>query len=117
VSEAPQTIVELLTFLQDSKAFFNDDERAEVAAYIGQYPEAGDIMPGTGGVRKLRWGVEGRGKRAGVRVIYYYYNETIPVFLISVFAKNSKSNLSKAEVNAMKQLSNELTKTYKGVSR
>lgn len=67
-------------------------------------------MPEIGGVRKLRWGVEGRGKRGGVRVIYYFHNETIPVFLLNVFAKNERANLTKAERNLLKKLSAELAK-------
>jgi len=55
-------------------------------------------------VRKIRWAREGMGKRGGARVIYYYHNERLPVFLLSAFAKNRKANLSRAERNAMKRL-------------
>jgi hypothetical protein len=55
-------------------------------------------------VRKLRWAREGMGKRGGARVIYYYHDERLPVFLLSAFAKNRKANLSRAERNAMKRL-------------
>jgi len=55
-------------------------------------------------VRKLRWTREGMGKRGGARVIYYYHNERLPVFLLSAYAKNRKANLSRAERNAMKRL-------------
>ena len=65
-------------------------------------PNEGDVMPDTGGARKLRWRVQGRGKRAGVRVIYYYHNESMPLFLLNLFAKNEKSNLGQAERNDMK---------------
>jgi hypothetical protein len=73
-------------------------------AFVGANPEAGDIIPGTGGVRKIRWALEGMGKRAGARVIYYYRNERVPVFLLSAYAKNRKANLSKGERNALKRL-------------
>ena len=60
--------------------------------------------PDTGGVRKLRWALKGKGKRGGARVIYYYHNDRLPVFLLSAYPKNRKANLSKAERNAMKRL-------------
>lgn len=63
------------------------------------YPEAGVIMEGTGGIRKLRWATENSGKSGGVRVIYYYYNETMPLYLIAMFKKSEKANLNKSERN------------------
>ena len=108
--KVPQTVVETETYLRDAHGVFGDPERSEIVAYVGSYPETGDVMPGTGGVRKLRWGIEGRGKRGGARVIYYFHNETIPVFLLGVFAKNEKANLSQSERNAFKRRTAELAK-------
>jgi hypothetical protein len=79
-------------------------ERAELVACVGANPEAGEVIPQTGGVRKAWWALEGTGKRGGARVVYYYHNERLPVFLLSAHAKNRKANLSKAERNAMKRL-------------
>ncbi|WP_208123151.1 type II toxin-antitoxin system RelE/ParE family toxin [Cysteiniphilum halobium] len=56
-------------------------------------------MEGTGGIRKLRWATENSGKSGGVRVIYYYYNETMPLYLIAMFKKSEEANLNKAERN------------------
>ena len=69
-------------------------------------------MPETGGGRKLRWRAPGRGKRGGVRVIYYHYNESLPLFLLNVFTKNEKSDLSKAERNELKKLLPRLVAGY-----
>jgi hypothetical protein len=73
-------------------------------AFVGANPEAGEVIPESGGVRKFRWALQGTGKRGGARVIYYYHNKRLPLFLLSTYAKNRKANLSKAERNAMKRL-------------
>ena len=98
------TVVETAEFLKHAARLMPDAEREEVVAYLGANPEAGEIIPETGGVRKIRWAREGMGKRGGARVIYYYHNERLPLFLLSAYAKNRKANLSKAERNAMKRL-------------
>jgi len=64
----------------------------------------GVVMQGTGGIRKLRWAREGMGKRSGVRVIYYYHDEHMPVYLLTVFGKGEKDNLTKAEQHALRKL-------------
>jgi hypothetical protein len=105
-------VIETSTFLKKAGRFFDDDERAEIVFYVASNPEAGQIMPETGGVRKLRWGVEGRGKSGGVRVIYYFHNDLFPLFLLDLYAKNEKPNLSRAERNAMKRVTAMLVKEY-----
>jgi hypothetical protein len=67
-------------------------------------PECGVLIQGTGGIRKARFAVGGKGKSGGVRVIYYYHSESIPVFLLDVFAKNEKANMTKKEMNALADL-------------
>ncbi len=81
-----------------------ESDRARLIEFIGANPEAGDLIPETGGIRKLRWALPGGGKRGGARVIYFFHNETLPVFLLAVYGKNEKANLSKAEPNAMAKL-------------
>lgn len=61
-------------------------------------------MQGTGGVRKLRWSRQSAGKSGGVRVIYYFHNEQIPLYLLTIFAKGEKANLNKAERNELAKL-------------
>lgn len=63
-------------------------------------------MQGTGGIRKFRWATGNRGKSAGVRVIYYFHNKSKPLFLLTLFGKNEKANLSKAECNELAKLAN-----------
>ena len=106
------TVIETPGFLRDAAAELTDEERTEGISFLAANPEAGDIMPETGGGRKLHWGVQGRGKRGGVRVIYYYHNESLPLFLLNVFAKNEKPNLTRAERNEMKILLPRLVAGY-----
>ena len=107
------TVLETPGFVRDAAAAFTDEQRWEMITFLAASPEAGDLMPGTGGGRKLRWGAAGRGKRGGVRVIYYYHDESLPLFLLSVFAKNEKANLTKAEQNQMKILLPRLVAGYR----
>ena len=71
-------------------------------------------MKGTGGIRKLRWAAQGKGKSGGVRVIYYYHNRGMPLFLLTVFGKGEKSNLTKSERNELARLTPLLTRNYRG---
>jgi len=71
-------------------------------------------MQGTGGIRKLRWAIGSKGKSGGVCVIYYYHNEAIPLFLLTVFGKREKANLPQSERNEFAKLTNILAKNYGG---
>src|ERR1022692_350381 len=104
MADVPMTVVETERFLKDVRPLLSDAERAELVAFIGANPEAGEVIPETGGVRKVRWALAGKGKRGGARVIYYHHSERLPVFLLAAYAKNEKANLSRAERNAMRRL-------------
>ena len=67
-------------------------------------PKAGDLDEGTGGVRKLRWGRGAQGKSGDVRVIYYAHSEEMPLYLLTLFAKNERANISKAQRNELAEL-------------
>ena len=104
MANVPMTLVETERFLKDAGSLLSESERAELVAFVGANPEEGKVIPETGGVRKIRWALPGRGKRGGARVIYYYHSERLPVFLLAAYAKNEKANLTKAERNAMRRL-------------
>ena len=101
-------------FLRDVEPLLSDAERERLVAFLGANPEAGKTVPETGGVKKVRWALAGRGKRGGARVIYYYHSERLPLFLLTAYPKNEKADLSKAERNAMKRLVQILVAGYPG---
>lgn len=72
--------------------------------HLAAQPRAGDLIQGTGGIRKLRWARGGRGKSGGVRVIYYFHSDRIPLYLLTVFGKGEKADLSKGERNELAKL-------------
>ena len=90
------------------------EEQQVVVDLIAANPEAGDIMPGCGGARKLRVARPGSGKSGGYRVISYFAGENVPVFLLTVFPKNMKSNLTKAEQNSFGKAVKLLTRSLGG---
>ena len=96
----------------DAEKCLSNDEREEFIEYIARNPTAGVVIAGTGGVRKIRWGAAGRGKRGGVRIIYYHHSERIPLFLLTVYAKAHKTDLSPAEKAAMRRLVAEILASY-----
>jgi hypothetical protein len=91
-------------FLAATKKLMDDEERAELVEYLAYNPTVGDVIPGSGGVRKMRWGLEGRGKRGGARVIYLFHDLEMPLFVFTAYAKNERENLSQAEIKAFQKL-------------
>lgn len=111
-----QTIVELPEFIRRAAALLSDDEKRELLNYLASDPLAGVLIQGTGGVRKLRWAVGAKGKRGGVRVIYYVQGITVPIFLLTVYGKGQKENLTKAECNELSALTKMLAEKYRSRS-
>ncbi len=95
------TVAELPEYIRRAEKLLSDAERRDVVDYLAIHPKAGNVMEGTGGVRKLRWGRGGRGKSGGVRVVYYFHSGAMPLYLLTLFAKNEQANLSKAERNEL----------------
>jgi hypothetical protein len=110
---APIAVVETPEFLAAARKLMDDEERMLLVDYLAHNPVAGDLIPGSGGVRKLRWGLEGRGKRGGARVIYYFHSERIPLFALGLYAKNDRSDLSRNEINRLQRF----VKTIAGMVR
>ena len=98
------TVAELGEYQRRAAKLLSESERQDIVNYVAAFPKAGDLMQGTGGVRKLRWGRGGSGKSGGVRVIYYFHSERMPLYLLTVFAKNERADLNQAERNALMKL-------------
>jgi len=107
------TVVETPSFLQDSKKLLDKDECEALITYLASSPNAGVLIKGTGGIRKLRWAGENIGKSGAYRIIYFFHSMDIPLFILNVFAKNEKVNITQAERNELKKLASLLVKQYK----
>ena len=107
------TVVETPEFLSRAKRLLTDAERLALVDHLAANPTAGDLMEGTGGARKVRWGARGKGKRGGARVISFYGGPGLPVFLLTLFGKGERANLSKAERNALRRLLADLVEVYR----
>lgn len=98
------TVAELAEYQRRAEKLLAESERQDIVNYVAAFPKAGDLIKGTGGVRKLRWRRGGKGKSGGVRVIYYFHSECMPLYLLTVFAKNERADLSQAERNELASL-------------
>ena len=106
------TIVELPEYERRASRLLSASEKQAIINHLAAHPQSGALMQGTGGIRKLRWAAAGRGKSAGVRIIYYFHSKSMPLFLLTLFGKNEKTNLSKSERNELAGLTGLLVKNY-----
>jgi len=106
------TVVETSAFIAKAKGCMSEVERAAAIDMIAGAPECGDLIEGGGGIRKVRFGIGGRGKSGGVRIVYYYHCQDVPVFLLTVFAKNEKANLTKLERNILAKAAKAIATAY-----
>ncbi|MDR2001389.1 MAG: type II toxin-antitoxin system RelE/ParE family toxin [Zoogloeaceae bacterium] len=97
------TVIETPLFTADAKAIWQEDERGEFCAWLVQNPLAGDVIPGSGGCRKVRWTRAGTGKRSGVRVIYYNRLANGVIWLLVIYAKSVRGNIPANILKAIKE--------------
>lgn len=95
-------IIETSIFTKLIKELMADDEYAELQEALVQRPDMGDLIPQSGGLRKVRWGLEGRGKRGGVRVIYYWYVSDDQLRMLYVYPKGKQDNLTPEQLAALR---------------
>ena len=96
--------IETPIFTEELKKCLQDDEYAEFQRYLADNPKAGDVIKGTGGLRKVRWKAEGKGKSGGVRVIYYYVTSAAHIRLLLVYRKAAKEDLTEAQKIVIRKL-------------
>ncbi len=107
------TIVELAEFIAFSDKHLSSDERMDIITHLSFNPTDGDLIQGTGGLRKLRWAAKGKRKSGGVRIFHYYHSDDIPLFLITGFAKSEMENISRAAKNEYRKLLPLIVQSYK----
>jgi hypothetical protein len=114
-----QVVIETPGYLADAKDIgLTDNERRFIVDFVAGNPDTGVEIKGTGGARKLRFAGRGKGKSGGYRVITFYAGKDIPVFLLSIFSKGEKANLSQSERNELKEILRSIAESYReGVKR
>jgi len=103
--------IEAPAFARHLPAYLNDDEYKELQARLGSNPDLGELMPGTGGFRKMRWADvrRGKGRRGGLRIIYYHFRSDHQIWLMTLYDKGEASDLTASEKKALKApIENEL---------
>ena len=108
-----QTVAETPTFTRQADKLLSEIEKRELIDIPAKNPVAGDLIPGTGGVRKLRFATFGRGKRGGARVIYCYLDEKMPIYLLLAYGKAAKIEMTSDEKRAVSALVAALKATRK----
>jgi mRNA-degrading endonuclease RelE of RelBE toxin-antitoxin system len=95
--------IETPLFRRMSERFLDDDEYGKLQHELNEHPESGAVVPGSGGVRKMRWATEGRGKRGGLRVIYYLRRKRDEIWMLTVYGKNVRENIPAHVLKQMKE--------------
>ena len=107
------TVVETPLFLRKAEKILDEQERMALVIAIGEEPEAGEIILGTGGVRKFRLAGRGFGKSGGYRIISYFGGADVPVFLLAALSKGQRANFSKAECQELKLIVSTIAEGYR----
>lgn len=107
------TFIETNIFSKRIAGLIGDDDFAEFQAELAQSPETGPVIEGTGGLRKVRWRLKGRGKSGGVRIVYLYLKIHGVIHLVFVFAKSESDNLTADEKKQLKQIVDAIKREYR----
>lgn len=107
-SASEVTVLQLPKFKAEATELIGADGIEAVAVYLIDHPDAGDVIPGAGGARKLRWAAKGKGKRGGARIIYLYIVIAASVYLLRCYAKNVKTDLTTDEKKELRQIAAQL---------
>ena len=110
-----QTVVETPVFLRRAEKLLSEDEHDLLIGYLATHPLAGDEIVGTGGVRKVRFGAKGKGKSGGVRVIYYFYDQDMPIYALLIYGKNERADLTPAQRKSVASFAAAIKKARKRI--
>ena len=97
-------IIETSIFTRQVQALLDDDNYRHLQTILVIRPDAGDLIPGGGGLRKIRWRVQGRGKRGGVHVIYYWAVQQERIVMLLMYAKNEQDNLTAEQLKMLRRI-------------
>jgi mRNA-degrading endonuclease RelE of RelBE toxin-antitoxin system len=103
-------ITELPPFTKKVAKILNEEELETLRSYLIQHPDKGDVIPGTGGIRKLRWAAGGKGKRGGARVIYFYHVVGSTIYLMACYTKNEQADISPSVKKQLKAIVDQIKK-------
>jgi hypothetical protein len=107
------SVVETPSYLADAEKAMTDAERAGIVDTLAGNPAQGVLIKGTGGLRKMRIGLQGRGKRGGGRVVYWFHSEGFPIVLLAMFAKNEASDLTTSERATLRRIADALLDDFR----
>ena len=107
------TVAETGPFQKKIVTLLSSEERMELISYLAEHPSAGVVIQGGGGIRKLRWARQDSGKSSGIRVIYYFHSEIMPLYLLAAFGKNEKANISAKEKQLLAKAVGELVQVWR----
>lgn len=97
-------IIETSVFTKQVQTLLTDEEYHQLQTELVRRPEAGAVIPGSGGLRKVRWSMPGRGKRGGARVIYYWAGKQDQLLMLLMYPKNVQGNLTPAQLKLLRQV-------------
>src|SRR5688572_15694171 len=102
------TIVETNVFYRECRKILTEDQVEEMKGFLAVNPTAGDLIPALRGIRKLRWRINQKGKSGGVRIIYFFYNKDMPLFLLDIYSKSARTDLKARQKNVLNKLIDDL---------
>ena len=113
MAKRPVSVIEFAGYRRRASELLTAGQRDAVIDMVAYEPTCGDLIPGSGGLRKVRIGRDGIGKRGGTRVVYYFYNEDFPILLLALYAKNEKGDLTAAKKREFAALMREIVRQWK----
>lgn len=113
MARRPVSVIELAGYRRRAGELLDRAEQDAVIDLVAYEPTCGDVIPGTGGLRKVRIGRGGSGKRGGARIVYYFHDPEMPIYLLALYAKNEKGDLSAREKKEFAAFVKEITRQWR----